>query len=115
MASTIRTGERVEQLLDAAFAGWRERETWRRRQVMDGRTGALDGPGKTWRDRPAIDRGGGVFLAGDMVGAPGCLSEIAWASAVKASTLAVKAAASAGPRSTSALAGGRGRDGSAVR
>ena len=46
---------------------------------MDGRTGALDLPGKTWRDRPAIDRGDGVFLAGDMVAAPGCLSEIAWA------------------------------------
>ena len=52
---------------------------------MNGRTGALDPPGKTWRDRPQIDRGGGVFLAGDMVAAPGCLSEIAWASAVEAS------------------------------
>ena len=63
--------------------------TWRRRQVMDGRTGALDMPGETWRDRPAIDRGDGVFLAGDMVAAPGCLSEIAWGSAVEASRLAV--------------------------
>ena len=59
---------------------------------MDGRTGALDPPGKTWRDRPAIDRGDGVFLAGDMVAAPGCLSEIAWASAVEASRLAVACA-----------------------
>ena len=56
---------------------------------MDGRTGALDPPGKTWRDQPAIDRADGVFLAGDMVAAPGCLSEIAWASAVEASRLAV--------------------------
>lgn len=79
---------RLEGLLDAAFADWRARETWRRRQVMEGRTGALDPPGKTWRDRPAIDRGGGVFLAGDMVAAPGCLSEIAWASAIEASRLA---------------------------
>ncbi len=92
----IRPGEsattattRLERLLDAAFIGWRERETWRRRQVMDGRTGALDPPGKSWRDRPAVDRGDGVFLAGDMVAAPGCLSEIAWASAVEASRLAV--------------------------
>ncbi|MGI8863703.1 MAG: FAD-dependent oxidoreductase [Solirubrobacteraceae bacterium] len=92
----IRPGEsadaaatRLEQLLDAAYVGWRERETWRRRQVMDGRTGALDPPGKTWRDRPAVDRGDGVYLAGDMVAAPGCLSEIAWASAVEASLLAV--------------------------
>jgi phytoene dehydrogenase-like protein len=96
----IRPGEgadaaaaRLERLLDASFAGWRERETWRRRQVMDGRTGALDMPGQTWRDRPAIDRGAGVFLAGDMVAAPGCLSEIAWASALEAGRSAVAAAA----------------------
>lgn len=87
--STESAAQRLEQLLDAAFVGWRERETWRRRQVMDGRTGALDLPGKSWRDRPAIDRGDNVFLAGDMVAAPGCLSEIAWASAVQASQLAV--------------------------
>jgi hypothetical protein len=56
------------------------------------RTGAIDPPGKTWRDRPAIDRGSGVFLAGDMVAAPGCLSEIAWASGVRAGELALAAA-----------------------
>jgi hypothetical protein len=81
--------QRLEALLDATFTGWRERETWRRRQVMKGRTGALDMPGQTWRERPAIDRGGGVFLAGDMAAAPGCLSEIAWGSGVQASRLAV--------------------------
>jgi phytoene dehydrogenase-like protein len=104
----IRPGEspdsaasRLERLLDAAYDGWRERETWRRRQVMDGRTGALDAPGKTWRDRPAIDRGDGVFIAGDMVAAPGCLSEIAWASAVEASRLAI---ATAREQATSAAA-----------
>ena len=87
--------QRLERLLDAAFVDWRARETWRRRQVMDGRTGALDPPGQTWRDRPAIDRGDGVFLAGDMVAAPGCLSEIAWASAIEASRLAIRRASSA--------------------
>jgi phytoene dehydrogenase-like protein len=99
----IRPGEsaadatvRLERLLDAAYTGWRERETWRRRQVMDGRSGALDPPGKSWRDRPAVDRGNGVFLAGDMVAAPGCLSEIAWASAIEASQLAVGAASGHG-------------------
>jgi hypothetical protein len=80
--------DRLERLLDASFDGWRERETWRRRQVMKGRTAALDPPGKNWRDRPQVDRGDGVFLAGDMVAAPGCLSEIAWASAIEASRLA---------------------------
>jgi phytoene dehydrogenase-like protein len=97
----IRPGEspdgaasRLERLLDASFGDWRERETWRRRQVMDGRTGALDTPGKSWRDRPAIDRGDGVYIAGDMVAAPGCLSEIAWGSGIEAARLAIGAAQS---------------------
>ncbi len=85
---------RLEQLLDASLPQRRERETWRRRQVMEGRTGPLDHPGRTWRDRPAVDRGGGVYLAGDMVAAPGLLSEVAWASAVEASKLALEAAGS---------------------
>jgi hypothetical protein len=92
----IRPGEsadqaalRLERLLDASLEDWRSRETWRRRQVMDGRSGALDEPGSTWRDRPAIDRGDGVFLAGDMVAAPGLLCEVSWASAVEASRLAL--------------------------
>ncbi len=94
----IRPGEsseqaalRLERLLDLSLPEWRSRETWRRRQVMDGRTGALDLPGQSWRDRPAIDRGDGVFLAGDMVAAPGLLSEVSWASAVEASKLALTA------------------------
>ncbi|OSZ59937.1 FAD-dependent oxidoreductase, partial [Streptomyces pharetrae CZA14] len=62
---------RGEQLLDLAFDGWRERVTWRREAVANGRTGAVDPPGTTWRDRPAVDRGDGVYLAGDQVAAPG--------------------------------------------
>ncbi len=60
--------------------------------MASGRTGALDLPGRTWRDRPAIDRGDGVFLAGDMVAAPGLLGEVAFASAVEAARGAVRAA-----------------------
>jgi len=86
---------RLERLMDASMPSWRERETWRRRQVMDGRSGALDAPGTSWRDRPAIDRGAGVFLAGDMVAAPGLLSEVAWASAVEAGRLALETVNSA--------------------
>jgi phytoene dehydrogenase-like protein len=82
-------GGRLERLLDVAFEGWRERVTWRRRQVMDGRSGALDLPGSTWRDRPAIARGDGVFLCGDQVAAPGCLAEVAFASAIEAGRLAL--------------------------
>jgi phytoene dehydrogenase-like protein len=88
---------RLDRLLDASLPGWRERETWRRRQVMTARTGPLDYPGRSWRDRPAIDRGDGVFLAGDMVAAPGLLSEVSWASAVEASRLALAAAKSSRP------------------
>ena len=95
----IRPGEdtelaaaRLEQLLDASLPDWRERETWRRRQVMNGRSGALDMPGTTWRERPAVDRGDGVYLAGDMVAAPGLLSEVSWASALEASRLALEVA-----------------------
>ncbi|MDQ2631264.1 MAG: NAD(P)-binding protein [Actinomycetota bacterium] len=97
----IRPGEdvelaaaRLERLLDQSFPQWRDRVTWRRRQVMKQRTGALDMPGTSWRDRPAIDRGDGVFLVGDMVAAPGLLSEVSWGSAVRASELAVAAAGS---------------------
>jgi phytoene dehydrogenase-like protein len=93
-----RAAARLEQLLDVSLTAWRERETWRRRQVMDARSGALDMPGTTWRDRPAVDRGDGVFLAGDMVAADGLLSEVSWASAVEASKLALDAARTARPR-----------------
>lgn len=84
---------RLDRLLDVSLPARRERETWRRQQVMDALSGPLDYPGKSWRDRPAIDRGGGVFLAGDVVAAPGLLSEVAWASAVEAAKLAVAATA----------------------
>jgi len=101
----IRPGEsvdmaatRLERFLDVSIEDWRERETWRRRQVMDGRSGALDMPGSSWRERPAIDRGDGVFLAGDMVAAEGMLAEVSWASAVEAARLALKALQTARPR-----------------
>jgi phytoene dehydrogenase-like protein len=96
--STEQATLRLERLLDVGVEGWRERETWRRRQVMDARSGALDMPGTSWRDRPAVDRGDGVFLAGDMVAAPGLLAEVCWASALEASRLALEAARTNRPR-----------------
>jgi phytoene dehydrogenase-like protein len=105
----IRPGEspdaaagRLERLLDDAFPGWRERETWRRRQVMKARTGALDLPGQTWEQRPAIERGDGVFLAGDMVASPGLLAEVAWSSGVTAARAALAQAGRSGRLSTAA-------------
>jgi hypothetical protein len=76
--------QRLESVLDGAFPGWREREVWRRRMEMNNLTGAVDLPGTTWQDRPAIDRGNGIFLAGDQVAAPGLLSEVTFASASRA-------------------------------
>jgi hypothetical protein len=96
--SAEQTGIRLERFLDQSLGDWRSRETWRRRQVMDARSGALDLPGSTWRDRPAIDRGDGVYLAGDMVAAPGLLAEVSWASAIEASRLAVEAVKATRPR-----------------
>ncbi|MFI9832572.1 NAD(P)-binding protein [Streptomyces sp. NPDC051913] len=80
---------RAEQLLDLAFDGWRTRVTWRGEALANGRTGAVDLPGTSWRDRPAIDRGDGVYLAGDQVAAPGVLSEVSFNSALTAVSLAL--------------------------
>ncbi|HEU4702676.1 MAG TPA: NAD(P)-binding protein [Conexibacter sp.] len=93
---TADDGERrLEVLLDAAVGGgdWRERVAFRRRQLLDGRSGALDPVGTSWRDRPAIERGDGVFLCGDGVAAPGLLSDPAVTSALEAARLAVAQAA----------------------
>ncbi|MEU9064521.1 FAD-dependent oxidoreductase, partial [Streptomyces sp. NPDC048430] len=81
---------RAEDLLDLGFPGWRDRTTWRREALAAGRTGAVDKPGTTWRDRPAVDRGDGVLLAGDQVAAPGLLSEVAFNSGIEAAVLALK-------------------------
>ncbi|MFF9626344.1 NAD(P)-binding protein [Streptomyces griseosporeus] len=80
---------RAEHLLDLAFPDWRDRLTWRREATANGRTGAVDLPGTSWRDRPAIDRGDGVYLAGDQVAAPGVLSEVSFNSALTAVSLAL--------------------------
>jgi hypothetical protein len=80
---------RLERLFDASFEDWRARITRRRRQVMNGRSGALDLPGTTWRDHPAIDRGDGSFLCGDQVAARGTLAEVSFASAIEAGRLAL--------------------------
>ena len=87
---TLESGvARLEGLMDLGFKDWRDREVWRRRSVIEDATGALDLPGTTWRDRPAVDQGDGVFLAGDMVAAPGLLSDCSFNSAVQAARLAV--------------------------
>jgi phytoene dehydrogenase-like protein len=91
--STDEGERRLEALLDVGFRDWRERVAFSRRQLLDGRSGALDLPGTSWRDRPAIDRGNGVFLCGDSVAAPGLLSDPGVTSALEAARLAVAQAA----------------------
>lgn len=97
---------RLERALDLTLPDWRSRLAWRRDGVAVDRTGAVDAPGTTWSDRPAIDQGNGVLLAGDYVAAPGMLSEVSWASAMRAAELAVGAvrsrAALGGPAITAA-------------
>jgi phytoene dehydrogenase-like protein len=83
--------ERIEAVIDAGFPGWRQAETWRRFNLAEHASGALDGPGSTWRDRPAIDQGDGIYLAGDAVAAPGLLSEVGFASATRATDLILEA------------------------
>ncbi|MFI6725098.1 NAD(P)-binding protein [Streptomyces atratus] len=96
---------RAEELLDLGYPGWRERTAWRREALASGRTGAVDRPGTTWRDRPAIDRGNGIYLAGDQVAAPGLLSEVSFNSGIEAALLALKASESrtTAPTSTAGL------------
>ncbi|MDX3227237.1 NAD(P)-binding protein [Streptomyces sp. ME19-01-6] len=88
---------RAEHLLGLGFPGWRERTVFRREALATGRTGAVDAPGTTWRDRPAVDRGDGVYLAGDQVAAPGVLCEVSFNSALTAATLALGGHRAASP------------------
>lgn len=92
------TLSRLEEFADLTVPEWRHRATWQRSGHACGRTGALDPPGSTWRDRPAIDRGHGVFLAGDMVAAPGMRGEIAVNSGVLAAERATRATGAAPAR-----------------
>ena len=80
---------RIERTLDG-FGPWRPAEVWRRAHLVDGASGAVDPPGTTWRDRPAVEQGDGRYLAGDTVAAPGLLSEVAVNSGVRAAHLALE-------------------------
>lgn len=79
----------LDLVLSPAGGDLRRTERWRSERVVEGASGAVDPPGTTWRDRPGIERSTGVFLAGDMVAAPGLLSEVSVNSAVRAAQLAL--------------------------
>jgi phytoene dehydrogenase-like protein len=76
---------RVQRLLDQSWPGWRTAVRWQRSSVRTQCTGAIDLPGTTWRDRPAISRGNGLAVATDQSAAPGLLAE----AAITAAQLAV--------------------------
>jgi len=103
----------LEDLVETGTPGWRRRALWSRSGTAHHRTGALDLPGHGWQDRPLVDEGDGVFLAGDEVAAPGLLAEVSFHSA-----LAAAASANRGRQQVSrpgrcrragAAAGGSGR------
>jgi len=66
---------RVQRLLDQSWPGWRAAVQWRRSSVRTHCTGAIDLPGTTWRDRPAVSRGTTLAVATDQSAAPGLLAE----------------------------------------
>ncbi|GAA2094313.1 NAD(P)-binding protein [Streptomyces albiaxialis] len=82
--------ERGSRLLDLGYPGWRDRTVHTSKAMAAHRTGAIDIVGTSWRDRPAVDRGGDVYLAGDQVAAPGVLSEVSFSSALEAVRLALR-------------------------
>jgi len=77
---------RVQRLLDQAWPGWRAAVRWHRSAMRTHCTGAIDLPGTTWRDRPAISRGNTLAVATDQSAAPGLLAE----AAITAAQLAVQ-------------------------
>jgi phytoene dehydrogenase-like protein len=67
---------RVQRLLDQSWPGWRAAVQWHRSAMRTHCTGAIDLPGTTWRDRPAISRGNTLTVATDQSAAPGLLAEV---------------------------------------
>lgn len=88
---------RIDAVLDSLAPEWRDHVRWSRRSLQRSATGAVDLPGRTWRDRPPVKQDDGVYLAGDYVAAPGFLSEVSLSSGREAGAAAA-AFASEHPR-----------------
>ncbi len=72
---------RVQRLLDQSWPGWRGAVQWYRSSLRTNCTGAVDPPGTTWHDRPAVSRGNSLTVATDQSAAPGLLAEVGFAAA----------------------------------
>lgn len=68
---------RVRELLDATAPGWADDVHWKRAYELSDGTGAVDLPGASWRDRPAVLRTRTLAVASDQSAAPGLLTEVA--------------------------------------
>jgi phytoene dehydrogenase-like protein len=90
---------RVQRLLDQTWPGWRGAVRWQRSSVRTDCTGAIDMPGTTWRDRPAISRSTTLAVATDQSAAPGLLAEVA----ITAAQLAVEQLGDVAAGSASAI------------
>jgi hypothetical protein len=100
---------RVHRLLDQTWPGWRAAVRWHRRPVRTNCTGAIDLPGTTWRDHPAISRGPNLTVATDQSAAPGLLTETGTAALIAVHHLAVLAGTTAGRAGWCRLRQGGGR------
>lgn len=72
---------RVQRLLDQTWPGWSAAVRWHRSAMRTHCTGAIDLPGTTWHDRPAVSRGDTLAVATDQSAAPGLLAEVGIAAA----------------------------------
>lgn len=75
---------RVPRLLDQAWPGWQAAVQWQRSSLRVDCTGAVDLPGTTWAERPAISRGQRLKVATDQSAAPGLFAEVGIAAAIRA-------------------------------
>jgi phytoene dehydrogenase-like protein len=72
---------RVHRLLDQSWPGWRAAVKWHSSALRAHCTGAIDLPGTTWHDRPAVRRTDALAVATDQSAAPGLLAEVGIAAA----------------------------------
>jgi phytoene dehydrogenase-like protein len=85
----------LEELADAVQPGWRDRVRLERFLPRMVPVSAIPGPGVGLAGRPEVDRGDGLYLAGDWIGPEGWLSDAAICSGVAAATAALRSQARA--------------------
>ncbi len=81
----------IERLADQVQPGWRERTRLERFLPRMVSVSALPAPGAGLAGRPAVDRGGGLYLAGDWLGPVGWLVDAALCSGAAAAAAALSA------------------------